>query len=134
MASLTKQLYTEKVAPQLKEKFQYANVMEVPGIKKITINVGTGTKSEYNIDTVTENITKITGQKPVQNLAKKSISNFKLREGQPIGVKVTLRGPRMYEFIDRLVHVALPRVHDFRGLSSTAFDRQGNYSDRKSVV
>lgn len=128
MTTLTQQLYKEKVAPALKEKFQYANVMEVPTIEKITINVGAGTKTEYNLDAVAENLAKITGQQPVQTLAKKSISNFKIRDGQPIGLKVTLRGPRMYEFIDRLVHITFPRVHDFRGLSSKAFDRQGNYA------
>lgn len=128
MMSLTQQLYREKVAPELKEKFSYTNVMEVPAIEKITINVGAGTKSEYNIEAVSDNLAKITGQKPVTTLAKKAISNFKIREGQAIGVKVTLRGKRMYEFLDRLIHITLPRVHDFRGLNAKSFDRQGNYS------
>ena len=128
MNSLLKQLYQAKVAPELKDKFSYSNVMQVPAIEKVTINVGAGTKSDYNIDTVSDNLAKITGQVPVKTLAKKSISNFKIRDGQPIGVKVTLRGNRMYEFLDRLVHVTLPRVHDFRGLLVKAFDRQGNYT------
>lgn len=112
----------------MQEKFSYANPMNVPKIEKIILNVGAGTKSNYNVASVKENLRKITGQQPVETKAKKSISNFKSREGQVIGMKVTLRGGRMYEFIDRLVNVALPRVHDFRGLSATAFDKQGNYS------
>ncbi len=128
MATLTQKLYKEKVAPELKEKFNYANVMQVPGIEKIVLNVGAGTKTDYNLDAVAANLAQITGQQPVKTLAKKSISNFKIRDGQPIGLKVTLRGPRMFEFLDRLVHITFPRVHDFRGLSANAFDRQGNYA------
>ncbi len=120
--------YREVVAPAMQEKFQYANKMQVPAIKKVTINVGAGTRSNYNLDAVAENLRKISGQNPVKTLAKKSISNFKIRDDQPIGLRVTMRGPRMYHFLDKLVHVTLPRVHDFRGLSSKAFDRQGNYS------
>lgn len=120
--------YKKNVAPALKEKFGYVNVMQVPAIEKITINVGAGTKSEYNIEAVEENLKRITGQAPVKTLARKAVSNFKIREGQPIGLKVTLRGPRMYQFLDRLINVTLPRVHDFRGLKATAFDRQGNYT------
>lgn len=112
----------------MQEKFSYANPMQIPKIEKIVLNVGAGTKSNYNIEAVKENLRKITGQQPVETLSKQSISNFKSRKGQIIGLKVTLRGPRMFEFIDRLVSVSLPRVHDFRGLSATAFDKQGNYS------
>ena len=112
----------------MQEKFSYANPMMIPKIEKVVLNVGAGTKSNYNIPAVKENIRKITGQTPVETLSKKSISNFKSRQGQVIGLKVTLRGQRMYEFLDRLVNVSLPRVHDFRGLSATAFDKQGNYS------
>src|SRR5690606_18320966 len=128
MPSRLQQLYKEKIVPAMQEKFSYANPMQIPKIEKIVLNVGAGTKSNYNVAAVKENLRKITGQQPVETLAKKSISNFKSREGQVIGLKVTLRGQRMYEFIDRLVSVALPRVHDFRGLSATAFDKQGNYS------
>lgn len=112
----------------MKDKFKYENPMQVPRVEKVVLNVGAGTRSNYNVDSVLENLRKITGQQPVKTLAKKSISNFKTRQNQVIGLKVTLRGARMYEFIDRLVNIALPRVHDFRGLPSTGFDRQGNYS------
>lgn len=123
-----RQLYKEKVAPQLRTQFGYGNIMQTPAIEKVVINVGAGTKSDYNVDAVAENLKKITGQAPVKTLAKKSISNFKIRKGQVIGLKVTLRGKRMYEFLDRLVHITLPRVHDFRGLPVKGFDRQGNYT------
>lgn len=122
------QRYNEVVVPAMKEKYNYDNPMQVPRVEKVVLNVGAGTRSNYNIDAVTDNLRKITGQQPVKTLAKKSISNFKSRLGQVIGLKVTLRGRRMYEFMDRLVNVALPRVHDFRGLSATGFDKQGNYS------
>lgn len=122
------QRYHEVVIPAMKEKFKYENPMQVPRVEKVVLNVGAGTRSGYNIDAVMENLRKITGQQPVKTLAKKSISNFKSRQGQVIGLKVTLRGGRMYEFMDRLVNIALPRVHDFRGLRSTGFDKQGNYS------
>lgn len=122
------QHFNKVIAPALREKFSYGNVMQIPRIEKIVVHVGTGTKSNYNINAVKENLKKITGQHPVETLAKKSISNFKSREGQVIGIKVTLRGRRMYEFMDRLVNLVFPRVHDFRGLPATGFDKQGNYS------
>ncbi len=128
MSTRLQQRYNEVIIPAMKDKFKYENPMQVPRLQKVVLNVGAGTRSNYNIDNVVENLRKITGQEPVKTLAKKSISNFKTRLGQVIGLKVTLRGARMYEFIDRLVNVALPRVHDFRGLSATGFDRQGNYS------
>lgn len=128
MPSLSMQQYKERVIPAMQEKFGYTNPMMMPRIEKVVINVGAGTRTNYNLDAVVENLKKITGQAAVRTLAKKSISNFKIREGQPIGARVTLRGERMYQFLDRLVHVTLPRVHDFRGLSATAFDRQGNYT------
>lgn len=128
MSTQLQQHYQSVVIPSMKEKYQYANPMQVPRLEKVVINVGAGTRSGYNVDNVTENLRKITGQQPIKTLAKKSISNFKSREGQVIGLKVTLRGRRMYEFIERLIHITLPRVHDFRGLPATGFDRQGNYS------
>ena len=120
--------YRKNIVPALKQLFKYENVMQVPRVEKVVLNVGAGTRSNYNVDAVIENVKKITGQTPIKTTAKKAISNFKTRQGQVIGLKVTLRGKRMYEFIDRLVNLALPRVHDFRGLSATAFDRQGNYT------
>lgn len=128
MTTRLQKLYQEKAAPALKEKFKYGNVMEIPKIEKVVINVGISPQSGYNLEAIEENLKKITGQAPVKTLAKKSISNFKIRKGQVLGLKLTLRGPRMYEFIDRLVNVALPRAHDFRGLSAKGFDKQGNYS------
>lgn len=128
MASVIQKLYKEKASPALQAAFKYGNVMEIPKIEKVVINVGAGTKHDFNLEMIAENLKKITGQAPAKTLSKKSISNFKLREGQQIGWKVTLRGGRMYDFIDRLVHVTLPRVHDFRGLSPDAFDKQGNYT------
>jgi len=128
MPSLMKKLYQEKAVPALQAKFKYSNPMEIPAIEKVVINVGAGIKHDYNLEMIAENLKKITGQAPVTTQAKKSISNFKLRQGQTIGLKVTLRGNRMYEFLDRLVHATLPRVHDFRGLSPKAFDKQGNYT------
>lgn len=128
MQSRLLQMYKEKIVPAMQEKFGYENPMQIPRVEKVTINVGAGPKHAMNLDSVVENLKKITGQAPVKTVAKKSISNFKIREGQEIGVKVTLRGPRMYEFIDRFVNFALPRVHDFRGLSGKAFDAQGNYT------
>ena len=125
-----KNKYLNDIVPILKEKFQYKSVMQVPKLKKITINKGIGkaTADKKLIDAGIEELTKITGQRAVPTRAKKSISNFKLREGMPIGVKVTLRGERMYEFLDRLLTVALPRVRDFRGLSNKGFDGRGNYT------
>ncbi|HIF49253.1 MAG TPA: 50S ribosomal protein L5 [Cytophagales bacterium] len=123
-------IYTDKIVPVLKEKLQYKSRMQVPKIKKISINQGLGASVndkkliQYGID----ELSLITGQKAVATKAKTSISNFKLREGMPIGVKVTLRGNIMYEFLDRLISVALPRVRDFRGLNDRGFDGNGNYT------
>ena len=116
--------------PAMTEQFGYANVMQVPGVKKITINMGLGeaTQNSKVIDSAVAELAAITGQKPVVTRAKKSIANFKLREGMPIGCMVTLRRDRMYEFLDRLIHVALPRVRDFKGVPDRAFDGRGNYS------
>lgn len=129
MAQLLTQ-YKEKIVPVLKEKFGYKNAMQVPKIEKVVINVGYGrhTKDKNYIDNVENTLVKITGQKPVHNLAKKSISNFKIRDGQDIGMSVTLRGKAMYEFLYRFINIVLPRVRDFRGLNPKAFDRNGNYS------
>ncbi len=122
--------YTKEIIPSLKEKFQYKSVMQVPRVLKISINkgIGAGVADKKAVDTGVEELTSITGQKAVQTIAKKSISNFKLRDGMAIGARVTLRGDIMYEFIDRLVSVALPRVRDFRGISEKGFDGRGNYT------
>ncbi|MCI7126351.1 MAG: 50S ribosomal protein L5 [Agathobaculum sp.] len=123
--------YTADVAPALMKKFQYKSVMQIPTIDKIVINVGCGKEANGNakvIESVVRDITQITGQKPVVTHAKKSVANFKLREGMPVGVKVTLRRDRMWEFLDRLFNVALPRVRDFRGINGDAFDGRGNYA------
>ena len=123
--------YTADVAPALMKKFQYKSTMQIPTIDKIVINVGCGKEANGNskvIESVVRDITMITGQKPVVTLAKKSVANFKLREGMPVGVKVTLRRDRMWEFLDRLFNVALPRVRDFRGINGDAFDGRGNYA------
>ena len=124
-----KQTYREEIAPALREKFQYENVMEIPSITKIVVNMGVGKaiESASNLENAVKDMTAITGQKPQVTRAKKSISNFKLREGMPIGCRVTLRGERMYEFLDRLINVALPRVRDFRGVSSKMSGR-GDYN------
>jgi large subunit ribosomal protein L5 len=125
-----RKIYIDKIVPVLKEKLQYKSLMQVPKIKKISINQGLGASVndkkliQYGID----ELSLITGQKAVSTKAKTSISNFKLREGMPIGVKVTLRGNIMYEFLDRLISVALPRVRDFRGLNDRGFDGNGNYT------
>ena len=125
-----RQKYTEEVVPALMKEFGYKNSMQVPRLEKITVNVGLGeaTQNIKALDTTVAEVTAITGQKPVVTRAKKSIANFKLREGVPIGCMVTLRQDRMYEFIDRLIHVALPRVRDFKGVSDRSFDGRGNYS------
>ena len=125
-----KEEYTANVAPALMNKFNYKSVMQIPKIDKIVINVGCGEARENPkaVDAIVGDIAKITGQKPVVCLAKKSVANFKLREGMPNGVKVTLRGARMYEFLDRLFNLALPRVRDFRGINPNSFDGRGNYS------
>jgi large subunit ribosomal protein L5 len=125
-----KDKYVAEVVPALKQKFQYKSVMQVPKIEKICINKGIGAAvaDKKMIDVGLEEITTISGQKAVPTKSKKAISNFKLREDMPIGVKVTLRGDRMYEFLDRLVNVALPRVRDFKGVSDKGFDGRGNYT------
>ncbi len=125
-----KDKYTREIVPALKEKFSYKSVMQVPRIKKICINKGMGVAvtDKKLIDVAVEEITTITGQRAVPTKSKKAISNFKLRENMPIGVRVTLRGDRMFEFLDRLVNVALPRVRDFRGVSAKGFDGHGNYT------
>ena len=128
--SRLKEAYKNDVAPALMKKFGYKSVMQIPKFDKVVINVGCGEARENPkaIDAIVGDISKITGQKPVVCLAKKSVANFKLREGMPNGVKVTLRGERMYEFLDRLFNLALPRVRDFRGINPNSFDGRGNYS------
>ena len=130
MANALYTKYTEEVVPALKEELGLKNVMEVPRIEKVVINVGYGRhlKDKAYIENVEKTLTAITGQKPVHNKAKKSISNFKIREGMPVGVSVTLRGQNMYNFLYKVVSIALPRVRDFRGISPKSFDKQGNYS------
>lgn len=125
-----KEKYSSEIAPALQQKFAYKNVMQIPHIEKIVINMGVGEAISNSkvIDAAVGDMMKITGQRPVVTRAKKSIAAFKLRAGMPIGVKVTLRGERMYEFMDRLFNVALPRVRDFRGVSPKAFDGRGNYT------
>ena len=128
--STMKTLYTNEVAPALLKKFNYKSTMQIPKLDKIVINIGLGEAKDNPkvIDAAMTDLATITGQKPVVTKAKKSIANFKLRQGMNIGVKVTLRGEKMYEFIDRLFNVALPRVRDFRGINPNAFDGRGNYS------
>ncbi|MCG9478992.1 MAG: 50S ribosomal protein L5 [Actinomycetia bacterium] len=125
-----KQQYQEEIIAELKKEFGYKNIMEVPKVEKISVNMGVGVATENikELEAAVEDLTKITGQKPVITKARKSIAGFKVREGNPIGCKVTLRGARMYEFLDRLLNVALPRVKDFRGLSPKSFDGSGNYT------
>lgn len=125
-----KELYKSEVAPALMSKFSYKSVMQLPKLEKIVINVGAGEARDNSkvIDAIMSDIAAITGQKPVVCTAKKSVANFKLREGMKIGVKVTLRGDKMYEFLDRLLNVALPRVRDFRGINPNSFDGRGNYN------
>jgi len=122
--------YKEKVVPELVQKFGYKSVMEVPRISKITLNMGVGksTQDKKILDNAVADLAKIAGQKPVVTKAKKSIANFKVRAGFPIGCMVTLRGQRMYEFLDRLVSIAIPRIRDFRGFSNRSFDGRGNYT------
>jgi large subunit ribosomal protein L5 len=122
--------YREKVVPELMQKHGYKTVMQVPRLKKITINMGVGetTTDKKILDNAVADMTKIAGQKPVVTKSRKSIANFKIRAGFPVGCMVTLRGARMYEFLDRLVNVAMPRIRDFRGVSNRAFDGRGNYS------
>ena len=122
--------YNEEVVPKLQEEFGYKSVMQMPKLTKICINQGCGsaTQDKKSVDVAVEQMTLIAGQKAVATIAKKSVSNFKLREDMPIGARVTLRGERMWEFLDRLIAVALPRVRDFRGVKDKAFDGRGNYS------
>ena len=125
-----KDFYKNEVAPALMKKFEYKSVMQIPKIDKIVVNVGAGDAKENSkvIDSIIEDLSIITAQHAVPTYAKKSVANFKLREGMKIGAKVTLRGERMYEFIDRLFNIALPRVRDFKGINPNAFDGRGNYS------
>lgn len=130
MAARLKEYYQQKVVPALKQELGYANVMQIPRLLKIVVNMGLGeaVQNAKILETGVNDLTQITGQKPIVTKAHKSIANFKLREGVAIGCAVTLRGDRMYEFLDRLVSVALPRVRDFQGISEKAFDGRGNYS------
>lgn len=125
-----KERYTKEIVPSLMEKFEYSSIMQAPKVDKIVINMGVGdaVSNTKNLDKAVEELTLISGQKPVITLAKKSIAAFRLREGMPIGTKVTLRGERMYDFLDKLVTVSLPRVRDFRGISKKSFDGRGNYT------
>ena len=130
MAARLKETYVNEVAPALMKKFEYKSVMQIPKLDKIVINVACGEARDNPkvVDAIVSDLSQITGQKPVLCKAKKSVANFKLREGMVIGVKVTLRDERMYEFLDRFFNVALPRVRDFRGINANSFDGRGNYS------
>jgi large subunit ribosomal protein L5 len=130
MTPRLKEKYQVDVLPALREQFRYGNVMEVPRLTKLVVNIGLGEAlQDANVlDKAADDVAAITGQKPVINRAKRSIANFRLREGNPIGVSATLRGARMYEFLDRLITAALPRIRDFQGLNPNAFDGRGNYS------
>ena len=125
-----KEKYTSEVAPALMKKFGYKSVMQIPKLDKVVINVGCGEARDNPkvLEAIVGDLGKITGQKAIICRAKKSVANFKLREGMPIGAKVTLRGERMYEFVDRFFNVALPRVRDFRGINGNSFDGRGNYA------
>ncbi|MCG3087826.1 50S ribosomal protein L5 [Sporosarcina cyprini] len=128
--SRLKDKFVKEVSPALMSKFEYKSVMQVPKVEKIVINMGVGdaVQNSKALDAAVEDLTIISGQKPVVTKAKKSIAGFRLREGMPIGAKVTLRGDRMYEFLDKLIAISLPRVRDFRGVSKKAFDGRGNYT------
>lgn len=130
MAARLKEYYKNEVAPALMKKFEYKSVMQIPKLDKIVVNVACGEAASNSkvMDAVVSDLAKITGQKPVVCKARKSVANFKLREGMPIGAKVTLRNEMMYEFLDRFFNVALPRVRDFRGINANSFDGRGNYS------
>ena len=130
MAARMKVMYQQDVAPALMKKFEYSSPMQIPRLDKVVINVGCGEARDNSkiIDAVVSDVTAICGQKPVVTHARKSVANFKLREGMPVGVKVTLRADRMWEFLDRLFNIALPRVRDFRGISANSFDGRGNYA------
>jgi large subunit ribosomal protein L5 len=128
--SRLKEKFSKEITPALMSKFEYTSVMQVPKVEKIVINMGVGdaVQNSKALDAAVEDLTIISGQKPVVTKAKKSIAGFRLREGMPIGAKVTLRGERMYEFLDKLISVSLPRVRDFRGVSKKSFDGRGNYT------
>ena len=130
MAARLKEVYKNEVTPALMKKFEYKSVMQIPKLDKIVLNVGCGEARENSkvVDAIVNDLQIITGQRPVICRAKKSVANFKLREGMPIGVKVTLRGDRMYEFLERFFNLALPRVRDFRGINPNSFDGRGNYA------
>ena len=130
MTARLRTMYDEKVFVEMKEKFQYKNVMEVPKLVKVTINMGLGEAKDNAkiIESAVAEMALISGQKPVVTKAKKSIANFKVRQGMPVGAKVTLRGDNMYEFVDKLFNISLPRVRDFKGVSKNSFDGRGNYS------
>ena len=130
MAARLKEMYKNEVAPALQKKFGYKSVMQIPKLDKIIINVGCGEAKDNSkvVSSIVNDLSIITGQKPVECKAKKSVANFKLREGMTIGVKVTLRGDRMHEFLDRFFNLALPRVRDFRGINPNSFDGRGNYA------
>ena len=123
-------LYNKQIRNEMQEKFVYTNVMDIPKLEKIVINIGVGeaTENTKTVDAAASDLEAITGQKPMICKAHKSLAAWKIREGMPLGCKVTLRGERMYEFLDRLINIALPRVRDFRGISSTSFDGRGNYA------
>jgi large subunit ribosomal protein L5 len=125
-----KEVYKQEVVPALMKEFGYENVMQVPRLEKIVLNMGLGEalQNAKALDSASEDVATITGQKPIITRAKRSIANFKVRQGNPIGLMVTVRGDRMYEFFDRMVNAALPRIRDFRGISNKAFDGRGNYS------
>ena len=130
MMARLKELYKEKVAPAMQQEFSYKNPMQIPSITKIVVNMGVGEAAQNSklMEGALADMTKITGQKPVVTRARKSIANFKLRDGMPVGCRVTLRGERMWEFLDRLVNVSLPRIRDFKGVSPKSFDGRGNYT------
>lgn len=130
MAARMRELYVSEIAPALMKKFQYKSVMQIPKLHKVVVNVGCGEARDNPkiMEAILADLAKITGQHAIICNAKKSVANFKLREGMPVGAKVTLRGERMYEFVDRLFNVALPRVRDFRGINGDSFDGRGNYS------
>ena len=130
MSSRLKETYTNEIVDAMIKKFGYKNIMQVPKLEKVVVNMGVGEAKENVkiLEAAMNDLEIITGQKPIQTKAKKSVANFKIREGMPIGCKVTLRGDKMYEFVDRLINLALPRVRDFRGVNPDAFDGRGNYS------
>ena len=130
MVNRLKTKFTEEITPKLVEQFGYTSVMQVPKVEKIVVNMGVGdaVSNAKNLEKAVDELTLLTGQKPIITKAKKSIAGFRLREGMPIGAKVTLRGERMYDFLDKLITVSLPRVRDFQGISNKAFDGRGNYT------